>query len=354
MFRIQRIEKSSYYIDRIMDDMSAFAVKTREEIDRRWKANPSTLRKEQEEIRLNKRKDLELEKIRFLNTKVSQNIRSILQNYPKFAKVDDIYLKLINTSGTSVKKIEEALSRLRWISTYCDELTQNSEAKLKKARTHDVMGFTMKKYLGKVNSLYKKEKFHFDVLEDSRRFMSKLPKFEQMYTVGIGGFPNVGKSTLMKLMTGSNVEIQNYPFTTKGLMFSYLNYKDVKTIQVIDTPGLLGRENNNSIEERAEIILREYCAQIVFVLDLTESCGYSVEQQLSLLKKTSTEKVTQILYFSKVDLYNEEVKELHAELSAKYKKYKQFTDYKEIREYLISCSLDKVEKFDPANLKVIK
>ena len=45
---------------------------------------------------------------------------------------------------------------------------------------------------------------------------------------GIVGLPNVGKSTLMKKMTGSDVEIQNYPFTTKGLMFSYLKYNDKK------------------------------------------------------------------------------------------------------------------------------
>ncbi len=354
MFKIPRIEKSSYYIDRIMDEMGEFAQKARTEIDRRWANNLSTKRKEQDEIRLNKRKDLELEKIRFLNTKVNQNTRKLIQTFPNFIKVDDVYLKLINTSGTSVKKIEEAISRIKWIGNYCDELTQNFEVKIKKAKTHDVIGFSMKKYLGKVNSLYRKEKLHFDVLEDARKFMAKLPKFEDMYTVGIGGFPNVGKSTLMKAMTGSNVEIQNYPFTTKGLMFSYLHYKDNKQVQIIDTPGLLGREKNNKIEERAELILREYCSKIVFVLDLTESCGYSIEQQLALLKKTSSEKVDHVLYFSKKDLYNEEVEEIFEEVSSRYKKLKQFTSYEELRTYLLDSSLEKVEKFNPAKLKVIK
>ncbi len=354
MFRLPKVEKSNYYIDRIMDEMGEFAQKTRDEISRRWANNPGTKRKELNEITLNKRKDLELEKVRFMNTKVNQCVRAISNPYPKFAKVDEVYIKLINTSESKVKEIEEALNRLRWIGNYCDELTQNTLDKIKKAKTHNTIGFIMKKYLGKVNSLFRKEKIHFEKLEIARKFMSRLPKFEDMYTVGIGGFPNVGKSTLMKKITGSNVEIQNYPFTTKGLMFSYLKKRDKKIVQLIDTPGLLGRDKNNSIEERAELILREHCSYIVFVIDITQSCGYSIEQQLALLKKTSTAKVNHVIYFSKTDLFDEDLEEVYSEVKSKLKKYKQFTKHEELSEFLVNESMKEVKKFDPNKLKVIK
>ena len=354
MFKLPKIEKSNYYIDKIMDDLGNFAQKSREEITIRWTKNLSTRRKDEDEIKLNKRKDLELEKIRFINAQVNNCVKKIISKYPKFVKIDQVYIKLINTSNAKVKDIEEAINRLRWIGNYSDELTQNIEVKIKKAKTHETISFIMKKYLGKINSLFKKEKNHFQILEEARKFMNKLPTFEELYTVGIGGFPNVGKSTLMKNMTGSNVEIQNYPFTTKGLMFSYLKYKDKKIIQVIDTPGLLGRDKNNNIEQRAELILREYCKYIVFVIDITQSCGYSIEQQLALLKKTSNEKVSHVIYFSKCDIYNEENEENFKEIKTKLKKYKQFRNHNELKDFLISESLKEINKFDPNKLKLIK
>ena len=80
----------------------------------------------------------------------------------------------------------------------------------------------------------------------------------------------------------------------------------------------------------------------------------SLLQQLALLKKTSSEKVEHVLYFSKKDLYNEEVEEIFEEVSSRYKKLKQFTSHEELRTYLLDSSLEKVEKFNPAKLKVIK
>ena len=69
------------------------------------------------------------------------------------------------------------------------------------------------------------------------------------FTVVIAGFPNVGKSTVLRRLTGAKPKVAEYPFTTKGIQIGYLETKWNK-IQVIDTPGLLDRpiDQMNNIE----------------------------------------------------------------------------------------------------------
>jgi nucleolar GTP-binding protein len=354
MFKIPQIDKGQLIIDRSMDAMSEFAQKERGKIGERFAKNVSSQRKSSDDNNLNKRKDLELQKIRFLNKSIQNRLKKIIQTFPNFSKLDEIYIQLINTSPVPVKDITDSLSLLTWIVDTSEEFTEKTEFKIKRANSQDTVGFLMKKYLGKVNSLFRKNKNHFTQLDEARKFMNRLPKFEDMYTVAIGGYPNVGKSTLMKKITGSNVEIQNYPFTTKGLMFSYLNYNNKKIIQMIDTPGLLGREKNNEIEERASIILHRYCQKILFVLDVTQSCGYDINVQLKLLKQVSNSNTELVIYLSKMDIYNEEDEERLQEIQSKIKKYKIFKDSNEIKEKLVTQYLSTKQKFDPSKLKVIK
>jgi Predicted GTPase len=59
-----------------------------------------------------------------------------------------------------------------------------------------------------------------------------------------------------------------------------------KKFQVIDTPGLLDRslEERNDIEKQAILALKYLTNVMIFLLDPSESCGYSMEKQTSLLE----------------------------------------------------------------------
>jgi len=354
MFKIPKIENEQFYIDLCMKSMHEFAAKEKDNVQRRYSKVQSYAKKSKEETNLNKRKDLELEKIRHLNSRIEIQLKKLIKSFPNFKKIDEIYLKLINTSDTKVKEIEDALQRLLWITNTIDELTKNTEFKIKKTKTDQTIGFLMKKYLGRVNSYYRKNKSFFLILRNASRFMNSLPSFQDMYTVSIAGFPNVGKSTLMKKMTGSNVEIQNYPFTTKGLMFGYLNYKTERSIQLIDTPGLLGRSKENEIEQRAQIVIQGYCSEIIFVIDLTEECGFNIEQQIKLLKQTQNLNKPILIYFSKKDLYNEETEEIEKDTQNKFKKFKTFEDSEKLKEHLLSSYSNNLKSFDPKKIGLIK
>ena len=149
-------------------------------------------------------------------------------------------------------------------------------------------------------------------------------------TICITGFPNVGKSTLLKKITGSNVEIQPYAFTTKKLLLGYID----KKIQLIDTPGTLNRYNRmNSIEKQAYLAIKHLAHKVIYVFDLTETCGYEIEQQIKLYKrlKEEFEEKEIIIYLSKTDILKREQVEL---FSKYFKNQKIFYNSDILKEYI--------------------
>ncbi|KAJ8904635.1 hypothetical protein NDN08_001153 [Rhodosorus marinus] len=102
-------------------------------------------------------------------------------------------------------------------------------------------------------------------------------------TVLISGAPNVGKSSLVKKLSTATPEVSSYPFTTRQIIMGYFRIQN-STFQMMDTPGLLKRplSERNDIEKLAIASLQHLQSVIVYVIDLTEDCGMSVEDQLEL------------------------------------------------------------------------
>jgi len=56
--------------------------------------------------------------------------------------------------------------------------------------------------------------------------------------IGLVGLPNVGKSSLIKILTGSKAKVANYPFTTKNPNLGILKLYN-KELVMADVPGLI-------------------------------------------------------------------------------------------------------------------
>jgi nucleolar GTP-binding protein len=112
----------------------------------------------------------------------------------------------------------------------------------------------------------------FKELEFTRIQLKKIPSIDlDTLTIVVAGYPNVGKS---------------YPFTTQDVVLGHFEWMR-RTYQIMDTPGLLDRnpEERNRIERQAIAALKHIAAVIVFLLDPSEHCGYSLDTQLALLEK---------------------------------------------------------------------
>ena len=89
----------------------------------------------------------------------------------------------------------------------------------------------------------------------------------------------------MNKITRANVDVQPYAFTTKSLFVGHCDYRYLRW-QVIDTPGILDHplEERNTIEMQAITALAHLTCSVLYFIDISEHCGYTIEQQCSLFR----------------------------------------------------------------------
>lgn len=99
-------------------------------------------------------------------------------------------------------------------------------------------------------------------------------------TLCLVGAPNVGKSSLVRVLSTGKPEVCNYPFTTRGILMGHIviNYQ---RFQVTDTPGLLTRhdDDRNDLERLTLAVLAHLPTAVLYVHDLTGDCGTSPDDQ---------------------------------------------------------------------------
>jgi len=136
--------------------------------------------------------------------------------------------------------------------------------------------------------------FKSSINQTPRQFTEGKPGMEGDYIftlktiadVGLVGFPNAGKSTLLNVLSNATPKIDSYPFTTLVPTVGVIDYPDdFRRITMADVPGLIeGAAENRGLGHR---FLRhvERCRLILFLLDLAASDGRSPMDDFLHLQK---------------------------------------------------------------------
>ncbi|RSN74724.1 MAG: hypothetical protein DSO07_02495 [Thermoproteota archaeon] len=251
----------------------------------------------------------EIDRVRRMMDTSSAILMSVVRSYPNLDSIDRFYLDLLDSLADR-NKLKHSLGALSWASTTIRKIKREIISSLRQTSDPVEMERLRNMAIARMNSILRRIEPEINYLRDIYSELRKIPDIRtDIPCVILSGMPNTGKSSITQRISTGKPEVAPYPFTTKGLLLGHMDLGNFRMAQVIDTPGLLDRPLNrrNKLELQAITALKNLPGIILFVLDPTETCGYSVREQMNVLRdisKTFSEKGL-IVVLNKKDIWGD-------------------------------------------------
>ena len=140
-------------------------------------------------------------------------------------------------------------------------------------------------------------------------FKKVILELKLIADVGLVGFPNAGKSTLISKISSARPKIADYPFTTLEPNLGIVKYKDFETFTVADIPGIIeGAHKGKGLGHK----FLKHIERTGIILFLIESTSENYEKDYKILfneLKSYSDKLTKkkiLVSLSKADLCDEQ------------------------------------------------
>ncbi|KAF3343259.1 hypothetical protein VD0002_g9225 [Verticillium dahliae] len=257
-------------------------------------------------------------KVKFTQETCSDKLGQIIESFPRLNDIHPFHRDLMNTLYDA-DHLKIALGQISTCKSLIESVGRDYVRLLKYGQSLYQCKQLKRAALGRMATLIKRLKDTFLYLEQVRQHLGRLPSIDpNTRTLVICGFPNVGKSSFLKSVSRADVDVQPYAFTTKSLFCGHFDYKYLR-FQCIDTPGILDHplEEMSTIEMQSITALAHLRSAVMYFMDLSEQCGYSVEAQINLfasIKPLFSNKLV-FLVINKIDITK--VEDLDAETQEK-------------------------------------
>lgn len=127
--------------------------------------------------------------------------------------------------------------------------------------------------------------------------------------VGLVGYPNAGKSTLLSVMTAAKPKIADYPFTTLVPNLGIVRYREQYSYVMADIPGIIeGASEGKGLGLRFLRHIERNSILLFMVSAENENIAQAYQTLLSELEKFNPELLSKkrLLAVSKIDILSEE------------------------------------------------
>ena len=146
----------------------------------------------------------------------------------------------------------------------------------------------------------------------------KILELKLLADVGLVGFPNAGKSTLLSVVSAAKPEIANYPFTTLKPNLGMIAYRDDRSFVMADIPGIIeGAAEGKGLGLRFLRHIERNPVLLFLVPADAKDIRTEYETLLNELEKYNPDllKKNRLLAVSKADMLDDELEEaLRAEI----------------------------------------
>ncbi len=139
----------------------------------------------------------------------------------------------------------------------------------------------------------------------------KILELKVLADVGLVGFPNAGKSTLLSVVSAAKPEIANYPFTTLVPNLGMVAYRDHRSFVMADIPGIIeGASEGKGLGIRFLRHIERNSILLFMVPADSDDIHKEYKILLNELKQYNPELLdkAKILAISKSDMLDEELK----------------------------------------------
>uniref|UniRef100_A0A7S2BZF7 Nucleolar GTP-binding protein 1 n=1 Tax=Octactis speculum TaxID=3111310 RepID=A0A7S2BZF7_9STRA len=226
-----------------------------------------------------------MRKVKYTQQTASERLGEILTSFPRLDDIHPFYADLMNILYDR-DHYKLALGQINISKRLIDTLARDYVRLIKYGDSLYRCKQLKRAAMGRMMTILKRQKASLSYLEEVRKHLSRLPSIDpNTRTLIVCGYPNVGKSSFMNKVTRADVEVQPYAFTTKSLFVGHMDYRYLRW-QVVDTPGILDHplDERNTIEMQAITALAHLQCCVLYFLDISEQCGFTIAQQVALFE----------------------------------------------------------------------